>query len=120
MFFRYNFFGFLWLLLIVAVTLSPSGSVTSEYSGPYDKFIHGMLFMGLSLLFLIGFSKQYSLTWVRFNPIKTALIAANLIGVLIELGQGFIPGRYSEWSDLLANGAGTILGFGVFYVIYRL
>lgn len=121
MFLRYNFYTIIWGILILVVTLSPSsGNFSDIYGIYYDKVIHCLLFIGFTLLMIIGFHKQQTFTWLRFNAIKGALIVANIFGLLVELGQFFVPLRTVEWQDMLANSSGTIIGLLMFLIIYKL
>lgn len=67
-----------------------------------DKLYHCAAYSWLALLPVIGFSDR-----------RTALCAALsmiLLGLLLEVGQYFIPGRMFSVPDILANTLGVILG----------
>lgn len=45
------------------------------------------------------------------------LLVVFVWGVLMEIGQRYVPGRSFEYADMLANGVGIILGVGVFAAV---
>jgi len=71
-----------------------------------DKVMHFCAYLALSWLPVIGFRE-------RRNGIVAGL-SMFLLGVLLEGGQHFSPGRAVELGDVFANGAGvgcgTLLG----------
>ena len=67
-----------------------------------DKVMHFGAYMVLSLLPVIGFKDR-----------RRGLVAGTsmfLLGVLMEAGQHFSPGRAVELGDVVANGAGVTCG----------
>ena len=67
-----------------------------------DKVMHFGAYVALSLLPVIGFRDR-----------RRGLIAGLsmfLLGVLMEAGQHFSPGRAVELGDVIANGAGVSCG----------
>ncbi|MFN5910527.1 MAG: VanZ family protein [Bacteroidota bacterium] len=75
-----------------------------------DKLGHALAYFVLTMNSLLVFDFVY-----RYRII----VGLFLYGVLIELLQGFIPGRYSSWMDLLANGTGIILGLWILFIFGR-
>lgn len=116
---RYNLFAIVWALVILVLTLS-TGATSANLDYQYiDKFIHILMFGFLCLLLIIGFTKQYTSKYLRFNATKAAILLSGGYGIIIELIQAFLPGRSFELADILANFAGTGLGFILFYLIYK-
>ena len=74
-----------------------------------DKVMHFGAYLALSLLPVIGFRD-------RRRGLMAGL-SMFLLGVLMEAGQHFWPGRAPELGDVLANGAGvgcgTLLGLPI-------
>jgi VanZ family protein len=123
MFFRYNLFGIVWAVIILFLTLTPGEEMplTAVWDFlNFDKAAHFVVFAVLSFMLIVGFTKQYTYLNIRFNATKIALAACFIYGLLIELGQSLIPGRGVEYGDILANSIGALIGYGVFYVIYKL
>jgi VanZ family protein len=67
-----------------------------------DKVMHFCAYLALSLLPVIGFKD-------RRRGLRAGL-SMFLLGVLMEAGQHFSPGRSVELGDVIANGAGVSCG----------
>ena len=67
-----------------------------------DKVLHFSAYLLLALLPVIGFQ-------LRRRGI-TAGLSMFLLGVLLELGQRYSPGRSVELGDAIANGLGVCCG----------
>jgi VanZ family protein len=67
-----------------------------------DKVMHFCAYLALSLLPVIGFRD-------RRRGLMAGL-SMFLLGILMEAGQHFSPGRAVELGDVLANGAGVSCG----------
>jgi VanZ family protein len=99
---------FLWPLLISFVvigSLLPAASTLMVAVGRLhinDKVQHFCAYLLLSSLPVIGFRD-------RWRGIATGL-SMFVLGVLLEGGQHFSPGRAVELGDVLANGAGVSCG----------
>jgi VanZ family protein len=99
---------FLWAVLICCVvigSLLPSGSALMVAIGRLhvnDKVQHFCAYLTLSLLPVIGLRD-------RRRGIVAGL-SMFVLGLLMEAGQHFSPGRVPELGDVLANGAGVSCG----------
>jgi VanZ family protein len=95
----------LWAVLICCVvigSLLPAASPVMVAVGRLhisDKVMHFCAYLALSLLPVIGFRD-------RRRGIVAGL-SMFLLGVLMEAGQHFSPGRAVELGDVVANGAGV-------------
>jgi VanZ family protein len=105
----------LWAVLICCVvigSLLPAASPVMVAVGRLhvkDKVMHFCAYLALSSLPVIGFRD-------RRRGIRAGL-SMFLLGLLLEAGQHFSPGRAVELGDVLANGAGvgcgTLLGLPI-------
>lgn len=123
MFFRYNLFAIIWIFLILLLGLSPGDAMPDTDVWDFlsfDKIAHFFVFAVLSFLLIVGFTKQYSFKFLRYNAQTLAVVFSVLYGLLIELGQSVIPDRSLEYADLLANTIGALSGWVIFYLIYKL
>ncbi|WP_375580969.1 VanZ family protein [Marivirga tractuosa] len=123
MFLRYNLFGIIWFLLILLLGLTPGESmpITNVWEFlSFDKIAHFFVFAVLSFLLILGFSKQYTFMFFRYYAVPLAIGISLLYGLIIEIGQTFIPERGLEPLDILANTIGVFAGWFVFYVIYKI
>jgi len=98
-------FCVLYVLLIAYFSLIPTEHET--FKGIGDKWTHFITYL---ILFIIA-----KIVHTRFNYL-TCAIACFIYSFIMECIQYFIPNRYFEGLDLLANSLGIILGM----VIYRL
>ncbi len=120
MFFRYTLFPFIWAIIILILTLMPGGNMPKMgYFPGLDKLVHAFVFAVQSFLLIVGFAKQYTYAYVRENQVRLALILSIGYGVLIEVVQGFIPGRSFEVPDIAADAAGAFIGWAAFLLIYK-
>jgi VanZ family protein len=90
---------------VVIGSLSPAASPVMTDIGRLhinDKAMHFGAYMALSLLPVIGFGDLRS-------GLRAGL-SMFLLGVLMEAGQHFSPGRAVELGDVIANGAGVGCG----------
>jgi glycopeptide antibiotics resistance protein len=119
---RYNIFTITWAVMILFLTLTP-GHAMPDLSIwdllSFDRFAHLFVFGILVLLMTVGFTKQYSSLFLRFNAAKLSFFFSLLFSVLIEFGQATIPGRTMEINDFIANTSGCITGSLLFYLIYK-
>ena len=102
---RWQFAGIAFLMLVLTAALLPEipfwpddPSARFEFS---DKLLHMIAFTFLAA----WFSGQYART--SYWRIAVGLLA---FGALIELIQGTVAYRSSEWLDLYADGIGIVAG----------
>lgn len=81
-------------------SLLPKFAPPGEYG--LDKMIHATTYATLALLAHVAFQR-------RRNAVAAALFAIPL-GCAIEVAQAFVPGRYGDIWDAVANSAGALLG----------
>jgi VanZ family protein len=67
-----------------------------------DKFYHCAAYWWLAVLPMIGFA-------IRRLALPAAL-SMIILGVMLEIGQYYIPGRTFSLLDITANSLGVILG----------
>ena len=92
-------------LRVVIGSLSPAASPLMTAIGRlhiHDKLQHFSAYLALSLLPAIAFKD-------RRKGLKASL-SMFLLGILLEAGQHFSPGRAVELGDVIANGIGVTTG----------
>lgn len=94
-----------WLALLGVLVLSLVPASPSLPTTGWDKTNHVLGFAILALLARCGYPRL---------GIVGPLCGLLAYGVLIELLQSMTPDRFSEWSDLLANGIGIVVGLALF------
>jgi VanZ family protein len=104
----------LWAGLILVLTLTPGASVPDYRIFTFDTLGHFGIFLVLAYLLASGLHVKSPFTINR--SIVIGLLYTIVYGALIEIAQEYIPQRGMEWSDLLANCSGSILGITLFYI----
>ncbi len=120
MFFKYNFFTFIWMGIILVLTLITNQGTASEEYPHFDKVIHGVMFCALSFFMIVGFTKQDTYSRLRFKPVQYSLLVSMLLGIIIECVQLFVPNRSFEVYDLVSDGVGSAMGYYLFVLIYKI
>jgi VanZ family protein len=90
---------------VVIGSLSPGASPLMVDIGRLrinDKVMHFCAYLALSFLPVVGFRDR--------REGLMAGLSMFLLGVLMEAGQHFSPGRAVELGDVIANGAGVSCG----------
>lgn len=100
---RWARFGLpLYLIVIAVACLLPS--TETPPIGIRDKVLHASAYGIGAIMVMHGFLGER----VRL------LLLVFAWGVLMEIGQRFVPGRSFEFADMLANGIGIVIGVGIF------
>jgi len=107
--------GLYWLLIFILTSI-PGRSMPKIF-GFSDKIKHFGAYLVLAFLlnFALIIQKKYSLI-NKYSIIFTFLIVL-FYGLFDEVHQIFIPGRFFDWWDLVANGVGSLLGIILVKVI---
>ncbi len=122
MFLQYNLFGLSWAAVILVLTVSPGHEMPKTLDWnllAFDTFSHFFVFGLLTLLLIVGFTKQFAFSKLRSNAVVYAIGIGIVYGILIEGMQSMIPGRYFAFVDILANTIGCFTGYLAFLLIYK-
>lgn len=94
---------------IFAVSSVPN--VTTIPGGFSDSAAHAAEYVVLALLLLRALARA---DWrrVTWAAALSAIALAVAYGLVDEWHQSFVPGRSSEWRDVIADAAGASLGAG--------
>ncbi|MBN1615508.1 MAG: VanZ family protein [Deltaproteobacteria bacterium] len=93
-----------WLISIAVVvygSLTPLAAVPVDV--PYvDKIIHFLAYLWLAVLPVIGYR----------SPGKALLLSLCMVplGIALEMGQLYVPGRDGSFGDMVTNGMGVLAG----------
>jgi len=96
-----------WIILLAATSF-PSDALPSI--GINDKYEHLVAYFILSVLFGLTLMFQEKNQRMKKNWNSYTVMILLAYGIFDEVHQYFIPGRYFDWIDLLANFVGIILG----------
>ncbi len=83
----------------------------------FDAFTHFVSYACLAYLTAIWWARQRRFVWLRRHAMVTAVLFSALYGVVMEVIQMSIPGRYYAASDVMANLLGALTGGLVFRLI---
>lgn len=110
MFWKYNIWGFIWLLVILIACATPGEQLPPSPFLDFDKLIHLGIFAILQLLLLRGLLLQQNFPLLKKNYLLFATFLSVDYGVLMEVLQGFVfRNRSFDWFDIIANVAGVVL-----------
>jgi VanZ family protein len=91
------------VLLVAAVcVLAFAPAPPQSLSTGWDKLNHLLAFATLAVAAQRGFPGRRALAGI--------VLALLGFGAVIEIVQGFVPGREREWADVLADGVGVAIG----------
>lgn len=107
---------FYWILIIVLTSL-PSNSLPKVALS--DKVNHFLAYFGLAVLLGGTLFHQRKFNFLSSNYILATIIIASFYGLVDEIHQLFIPGRYCELYDWLANFVGVIAGTFFIYLFLK-
>jgi VanZ family protein len=96
--------GWLWVVVVFYVSLMPNPPEPASFDG-VDKLEHALAYTLLMLWFCQ--------ILVAKNARILLFMAFVVMGVGIEILQGFSGYRYFEYADILANTTGVLIGFGL-------
>ena len=103
-----------WLLLITALSTLPNPQLPGFKLLAADKLVHAIVYGVLAWLLLRGWSR-FAQQPVQWRERAVAFCLSTAYGVLMEWVQyAFIPGRFYEFDDMLANAFGAAVGVLVF------
>jgi VanZ family protein len=105
-----------WIVLFLGTTL-PSNNLPDVPSG--DKLNHFAGYAVLSFLLFTYMRLKSSDETVEIRIFQKTFIIASVYGILDELHQIPIPGRFFEWYDILADVNGAALGLAFAFIISR-
>lgn len=101
-----------WALMVLGVlilSLLPSDQIPIET--PFiDKVDHFLAYFGITFIALFASTHKH--------PVWMILLAHILLGIGVEFAQSYIPGRYFEVLDMVANGLG-VFAAALSYILFR-
>ncbi len=109
--------GLLWgppVLYMLLIFGASSRADLPVPAGISDKSLHFWAYLLLGILFLRAFQGRIFRT-VRFRPALLAVLCTLGYGLLDEAHQYFVPGRFAEWGDVLADLLGALAAVIVAY-----
>ena len=106
-----------WSLMLILTSLPGDSLPSVEVS---DKLSHLLAYFGLGFLLNLWFRLQEKNQWVKSKHNILAYIVLMIYGAIDEIHQYFIPGRYCEFLDWIANIVGGLLGIVVVNLLIKI
>lgn len=106
-----------WTVLVSIGSLLPKHNVPQQFLQLSDKLLHVLMYFILSFLVGIGLSKQNKYPEASVKAIAIAVIYSAFVGILMEGLQTFVPGRYGDWIDVVANLLGVLVAVPLLFWI---
>lgn len=110
---RYQFPLIGWIVLIFFLSALPKVPDVRFPVSP-DKLGHIGIYFVLCMLSRRAFFHQARFPWLRRNALWAAFGFTLIYGVLDELHQLYVPGRWADIYDVVADGIGGALFVAVF------
>lgn len=101
-----------WLLIFILTSI-PGRSLPKDFLILSDKIKHFGAYLVLSFLLNFAFHLQSKYSVLRKYSVVYTLLVISFYGLFDEIHQIFIPGRYFEWFDFLADLIGGIAGVAI-------
>lgn len=124
MFFRYNFYTVVWILIMLFYTISVRGDVSKHNLLPFLSFSQFLLFIQAFILVfisIVGFSKQQQFAYLKFNSLQIGLIFSLSYVIMLELVYLLLISNieFNIWY-FITNIIGCFVGLIFFYLIYKI
>ncbi|RPI66732.1 MAG: hypothetical protein EHM47_16135 [Ignavibacteriales bacterium] len=95
-----------WIILLAATSFPTTSVPTVDVS---DKFMHFAAYLGLGILINLTLLFQNRFIPLKKKNILYTLLIGSFYAAIDEVHQHFIPGRYMELLDFVADLAGLAL-----------
>lgn len=118
---KFFWFPVLWTLLIIGAHAIPGHELPKPFWDffQFDKIAHFMMFSILTFSWLNGIMKQSTIYKLKVHGPKIVLAFSLILGLVLETLQNAIfVNRSFQWADVIADGAGGVVGIMIFYAIY--
>ncbi|MBZ0183373.1 MAG: VanZ family protein [Melioribacteraceae bacterium] len=106
-----------WILLLVLTSLPSNALPKQAFS---DKVNHFLAYFGLAVLLSGTLFYQKKNRFLSAKYLISTIVLSSFYGFLDELHQLFIPGRYAEFYDWVANFIGALTGTFIFFLFLKI
>ena len=101
-----------WIVLLIATSI-PTDDFPRVLMTVGDKIKHFSAYLILGGYLSLAFSLQERVPKLQKHFILGGILVASVYGLLDEFHQTFIPGRFFEWYDWVADILGAITGSSI-------
>ncbi|MET4105546.1 VanZ family protein [Hymenobacter sp. UYP22] len=113
-----------WAAFVLVSTLTPARSMPNTPHWEllsFDTAAHAFVFWVLAVLSVFSARRQRWFASLRTHAFRTVLLVAVGMGAFIEILQMRMDlGRHGEWSDLLSDSLGVVLGLLLMWATRRI
>jgi VanZ family protein len=106
-----------WLILFLLTSLPSSKLPDAKLN---DKIEHSLAFAILAVLLSLAFHFQKKIKILYSKPFFSTVLLIAVYGMLDELHQLYVPGRYCDINDWIADVLGGLVGVGIVLIIKKL
>lgn len=103
-----------WITLFILTTI-PADNIPRLFENQ-DKYEHFIAYCGLGILLSLALYFQKKVKLISSNAFLFALLFIFVYGAVDELHQLFVPGRYCDFYDWLADSFGGLIGIGIAFL----
>jgi VanZ family protein len=114
-FWRFRAPAILWALTLFTLSSIPKLSSPFHLSKWDDKLNHLVAYALLGALALRALTAEQPAPGKR--ELGLALSLSISYGIIDEIHQYFVPGRFSEVMDVMADATGTLIGMGFYFLL---
>ncbi|TAK63425.1 MAG: hypothetical protein EPO24_04255 [Bacteroidetes bacterium] len=118
-FLMYQFPAFVWAGTIYIISSIPKITLPKINFISVDKAGHIGVFFVLGILVYRAFEPRIKESTLRFKRFLFSFLITISYGISDEIHQSFIPGRFLDKYDMLADGIGALLAGIVVYLFLR-
>ena len=118
--YKYHIPWVVWALAIAVLMLLPSESFPESKLLSYDKLGHIGVFLILTFMMTMSFSRQKHSERLKTKSIPLALTICIVYSSSLEFLQQIVPGRMTDLYDFIANTIGAIVGSIVFITFRKI
>ena len=109
----------LWLLFITGLSVMPGVQLPAFHLFSADKLAHAVVYGFLTWILLRAYTRTRQAP-LSFGKEIIVLCLSTIYGVFMEFVQfAFIPGRFYEYDDMLANAFGSVMGWVFFRLTFK-
>lgn len=106
-----------WITLFILTTI-PADNVPQLFENQ-DKYEHFIAYCGLGILLSLTLYFQKKFKLISSYAFLLASLFVFVYGAIDELHQLFVPGRYCDFYDWLADSSGGIIGTGIIFLFVK-
>ena len=103
-----------WAVIVLVLTLTPADEMPKTPQWKllsFDTAAHAAVFLLLAVLACFSAGRQRRFAFLHANAFLLVLLGSVAFGALIEALQMTMQlGRHGEWSDLISDSLGAVMG----------